>query len=247
MKNLILLFFGILNIGCSSDDENNSINEKNITYLKYSLRLENDPTEIIFILEYAFDDNGKVVSESYTNINNPQYSGFSRFIYNNKGRVIQEIREGEVVFNINWTDDLAEVYNNQNQKISEFNFNGDMLTGYKTRINSNYPRIKNLNYNSSQNIVSIENGTEIYVEFLDYDLTKRNPMNLIESIGILRIDYKPYFKNIFGTEKAYPYQADDYSKALTFYKYSYRFNSENRVYQIQNEKTRAYIQQFEYK
>jgi len=103
-----------------------------------------------------------------------------------------------------------------------------------------------LNYDSNQNIASIENETEIYVEYLNYDLSKRNPLNLIESIGILRIDYKPHFKNIFRTEKVYPFEGDDYSQPLTFYEYSYEFNSENRVYQIEDEKTVIYTQQFEY-
>ena len=74
---------------------------------------------------------------------------------------------------------------------------GETLTDYKVGFYNNNIRTKNLNYDTNQNIVSIENETEIYVEYLNYDLSKRNPLNLIESIGILRIDYKPYFKNIF--------------------------------------------------
>ena len=132
------------------------------------------------------------------------------------------------------------------EKISEFNFNGETLTDYKLGFYTNNIRTKNLNYDSNLNIVSIENETEIYVEYLNYDLSKRNPLNFIASIGILRIDYKPYFKNIFGTEKVYPFEGDDYTQPLTFYEYSYEFNSDNRVYQIEDEKTLIYTQQFEY-
>lgn len=246
MKNLILIFFGLLIIGCSSDDENGKTTENNVTYLKYSVKLKNDPTEIIYVQEYTFNEQGKVISEDYTNINNSQYSHHSTFEYDNNGRIIKEIRNGEVFFNVTWTNNLAEVYNIQNQKIAEFNFNENILTDYKIGFNTNNIQTKNLNYNSNQNIVSIENEEGIYVEYLNYNLNKRNPLNLIASIGILRIDYKPYFKNIFNTEKVHPFEGDDYSQPLTYYEYNYEFDSENRVYQIEDEKTLIYTQQFEY-
>ena len=44
----------------------------------------------------------------------------------------------------------------------------------------------------------------------------------------------------------YPFEGDDYTQPLTFYEYSYEFNSDNRVYQIEDEKTLIYTQQFEY-
>jgi hypothetical protein len=120
------------------------------------------------------------------------------------------------------------------------------LTDYKVGFTTSNIQIKNLNYDSNQNIVSIENETDIYVEYLNYDLSKRNPLSLIHSIGILRIDYKPYFKNIFETEKVYPFEGDDYSQPMRFYEYDYEFDSEDRVYQIENEKSLIYTEQFEY-
>ncbi|APY09218.1 hypothetical protein BWZ20_13295 [Winogradskyella sp. J14-2] len=246
MKNIVLLFLGLIVLGCNPDDKDENVEESYETYLKYSLKLKSDPTQILYIQEYVFDNNGKVVSENYTNINNPQYNHYSTFAYDDNGRIIQEVRDGDVFFNINWTNDLAEVYNSQNVKISEFNFNGTILTYYKTGFNTNTIRTKFFNYDSNQNIISIENETEIYVEFLDYDLDKRNPLHLIESIGILRIDYKPYFKNIFGTEKVYPFEGGDYTQPLTFYDYFYEFDAENRVYQIEDEKSLIYIREFEY-
>lgn len=246
MKKLTLIILGFLIFGCSSEDGSETSTKDNINSLKYTLKLKNKPSEIIYIQEYSFDEQGKVISENYTNINNPQYSHLSTFEYDENGRVIKEIREGEVFFNVVWTNNLAEVYNKLNQKISEFNFSGETLTDYKVGFYNNNIRTKNLNYDTNQNIVSIENETEIYVEYLNYDLSKRNPLNLIESIGMLRIDYKPYFKNIFETEKVYPFEGDDYSQPLTFYDYSYEFDSENRVYQIENEKSLIYTEQFEY-
>ena len=247
MKNIILIAFGLLILGCSSDDEIKETTENIVTSLKYSLKLKSDPSENIYIQEYSFNEQGKVISENYTNINSPQYSHLSTFEYDENGRVIKEIREGEVFFNVIWTNNLAEVYNKLNQKISEFNFSGELLTDYKIGFTTSNIQTKILNYDSNQNIVSIENETEIYVEYLNYDLNKRNPLNLIHSIGILRIDYKPYFKSIFETEKIYPFEGDDYSQPLTFYEYNYEFDSENRVYQIENEKSLIYTQQFEYK
>lgn len=136
MKNLIILILGLLIAGRNSDEKINTLTENNETYLKYSVRLKNAPTEIVYIQEYSFDENGKVVSEKYTNINNPEYNHFSTFKYNN-GRILQEIRDGEVFLNIIWTNELAEVYNIQNQKISKFNFNGEILTDYKIGFNTN--------------------------------------------------------------------------------------------------------------
>ncbi len=237
---------GLLILGCSSDEGIKSTTEGNVTSLKYSLKLKNDPSEIIYIQEYSFDRQGRVISENYTNMGNPQYSHFSTFEYDDNGRVLKEIRDGEVFFNVIWLNDFAEVYNIQNQKISEFNFRGETLADYKVGFNTDNIQTKNLNYDSNQNIISIEDETEIYVEFLDYDLSKRNPLNLIKSIGILRIDYKPFFKHIFGTEKVHPFVGDDYSQPLSFYEYSYKFDSENRVYQIENEKSLIYIEQFNY-
>jgi hypothetical protein len=246
MKKLTLIILGLLIFGCSSEDGSETSMEDNVNSLKYTLKLKNEPSEIIYIQEYSLDKQGRVISENYTNINNPQYSHLSTFEYDENGRVIKEIREGEVFFNVVWTNNLAEVYNKLNQKISEFNFSGETLTDYKVGFYNNNIRTKNLNYDTNQNIVSIENETEIYVEYLNYDLSKRNPLNLIKSIGMLRIDYKPYFKNIFETEKVYPFEGDDYSQPLTFYDYSYEFDSENRVYQIENEKSLIYTEQFEY-
>src|SRR5690606_2622594 len=163
-------------------------------------------------------------------------------------QVTKEIRDGQIHFYIKWTNDFAQVFDNQDQNISLFNFIGDKLTDYKTEYNSNSVRTRILNYDSNQNIVSIENDTEVFVEFIDYSTSKRNPLNLIKSIGILRIDYKPFFKNIFGVEKVYPFEGDDYSFPfpLTFYDYHYEFDSENRVFRIEDDKSLIYIQEFSY-
>ena len=232
MKKIILSIFCVISvIACSSNDNLDEINNdsnqiiENTTDFKYTVKEKNGTNNLIFTQEYSFDDDGKVMSEKYTNFNNPQFNHYSTFEYNKKGQVIKEIRDGQTQFNIIWTNDYAEVFNSQNQKISEFEFINGKLTKYKTEFNNNNVRTRKVNYDVNQNIVSIENEEGVFVEFLEYDITKLNPLNLIKSIGILRIDYKPYFKNIFGIEKQYPFEDDDYNFPLTFYDYNYEFDS----------------------
>jgi hypothetical protein len=248
MKKIILIIAIVISIiACSSDDNLEQINNlENVTNLKYTVKEKFEPNNLVYKQDYTFDEEGKVISENYTNFYNPQYNHSSTFEYNTKGQVTKEIRNGQTYFNIVWTNDFAEVFNNQDQKIAEFNFNGEKLIEYKTEFNSVYAIARKLNYNSNQNVVSIENENEVYVEYLKYNTSKRNPLNLIKSIGILRIDYKPFFKNIFSTEKVYPFEGDDYSQPLTYYEYSYKFDSENRVYQIEDENSAIYTSEFDY-
>lgn len=241
------MIFVLSILACSSDDSPEPINNlENVIYLKYTVKEKNKPDNLVYTQEYTIDEQGKVISENYTNFNNPQYSYSSIFEYNDKGQVTKEIREGQTYFNIVWTNNFAEVFNIQDQKIAEFNFHEEKLIDYKTEFNTSNVRTRKLNYDSNQNVISIENEEGIYVEFLDYELTKRNPLNLIQSIGILRIDYKPFFKNIFETEKVYPFEGDDYSQPLIYYEYSYEFDSKNRVYQIEDEKSAIYTSEFDY-
>lgn len=234
-------------ISCNTDDNLDTVNtSENVTDFKYTLKEKNEPNNLVYTQEYTFDDQGRVISEKYTNFYNSQYSYYSTFKYNENGQVTKEIRDGQTQFDIIWTNDLAEVFNSQNQKISEFAFINGKLIEYKTEINSSNVRTRKLNYDTNENIISIENETEVFVEYLEYDSSKLNPLNLIKSIGILRIDYKPYFKNIFQIEKAYPFEGDDYSFPLTYYDYNYVFDDENRVFQIEDEKTLIYTQEFSY-
>lgn len=248
MKRIILLIScAFLIQACNKDDNSEPINNlENVTYLKYTLKQSNEPNNPVYIQEYSFNVEGKVTTENTTNFYFPQYSKLSTFEYNDRGQVIKEIRDDITYSTVTWTNNIAEVFNIQNQKIAEFKFDGERLKEYRTEFNSSDIRLRKLNYDSNNNIISIENEEGIYVEFLDYELTKRNPLNLIHSIGILRIDYKPFFKNIFGVEKVYPFEADDYSTALSYYEYSYEFDSENRVYQIKNENNLIYTSEFEY-
>ena len=234
-------------ISCNTVDNMDTVNtSENVTDFKYTLKEKNEPNKLVYTQEYAFDDQGRVISEKYTDFNNSQYSYYSTFKYNDNGLVTKEIRDEKTQLDIIWTNDLAEVFNSKNQKISEFTIINGKLIEYKTEFNSSNARTRKLNYDTNGNIVSIENETEVFVEYLEYDSSKLNPLNLIKSIGMLRLNYNPYFKNIFQIEKAYPFEGDDYSFPLTYYDYNYEFDDENRVFQIEDEKTLIYTQEFSY-
>lgn len=245
MKKIIIVFSLILFIGCNKEDTEPENPIFSTSYLKYSLRVDNN-NELVYTQEYSFDNNGKVISETFTNANNPQYNHISEFRYNENGKLKSELRNNEIFNSIEWNDNVAEIYNANGQKISDFVFLDDKLIEYRVGFINNSIRYRKLNYDSNQNVISIENENEIFVEFLDYDTSKLNPLSLIHSIGILRIDYKPFFKNIFGVEKAYPYEGDDYSFPLTFYDYHYTFDLKNRVFEIEDDKTLIYVSKFEY-
>ena len=248
MKRIILSMIFVLSIfACSSDDDSEPINNlEDITNLNYTVKEKYEPQNLVYTQEYIINEQRRVTSENYTNYYYPQFNHNSTFEYNDEGQVTKEIRNGVTHFTIIWTNNFAEVFSNQNEKLAEFNFDGEKLIDYKTQVNTSNVRIRALNYDSNQNIISVENETEIFVEFLNYELTKRNPLNLIQSIGILRIYYKPFFKNIFRTEKSYPFEGDDFSMPLTFYEYHYEFDSENRIYQIEDEKSAIYTSEFTY-
>jgi hypothetical protein len=113
MKKIILLIVSILSIiACSSDENLEPINNlENITNLKYTVKEKNNPNNLVYTQEYNFDEEGKVMSESFTNFYNSQFSYLSNFEYNDKGQVTKEIRNGQTYFNIVWTNNFAEVFN----------------------------------------------------------------------------------------------------------------------------------------
>jgi nuclear transport factor 2 (NTF2) superfamily protein len=247
MKKVVCALVTIIALGCAGDHDekvvSSSITVQTFNYTLNGIGTQNTP---LYSLTYSFDASGKVISTQYTSIDNPLINNVSTFEYNENGQVTKEIRKGKTHFSIVWTNHVAEVFNSLNQKISEFTFVGDLLVEYKTGFNSNSPRTRKLNYDSNQNVISIENETEIIVEFLDYNTEKENPFNLIKSIGILTIDKNPFSKNIFYVEKAYPYEDDDYSFPLTYYNYHYGFDEKGRVSTRRDDKTLIYSQKFIY-
>ncbi|WP_299393248.1 hypothetical protein [uncultured Gelidibacter sp.] len=245
MRNFVLCLCGLVLLTCSPKDTNEQ--PEAFETLTYTLMEKNDTSKVVYRQNYAMDEEGKVISEDYTNFLFPQHSRVSYFEYNSKGQVVKEVRDGRVHKSILWTNNVAEVLDAQDEKIAEFMFDGDMLSSYRTHLNTSHERHITFIYDSNKNIVSLNVDGETRIEYLDYDTSKRNPLNLIKSIGILRIDYKPFFTNIFSVEKVYPFEGDDYSVPMSFYDYRYIFDSEQRVFQIEDDKSAIYISQFEYR
>ncbi|QOG04433.1 hypothetical protein [Flavobacterium sp. MDT1-60] len=245
MKRTLILFSFILLISCNNDEEvvENAIQ---VSAMKYTVAEDVESFDTIYSQEYTFDSDGKVLSETFTNYLNPQFNYKSTFEYNNQGKLIKEIRNGQIFCYINWNGNVAELYNESNQKISDFKFNNENLIEYNDGyINGNIKNHK-YNYDTNGNVVSIENQNEVFVEYLNYNKSIANPMNLIKSIGVLRLDYKPYFKNFFAIEKAYPYEETDYTFPLTHYGYQNTLDSNNRIITLTNNRNLIYKETFEY-
>ena len=240
---LFLSLIGLISCSNNSNDEivKESQNQSENYNFIYTLLNKDNSKDSLYRQAY-YIDNGRVITEKYTNYNNPEYNYISTFEYDNNGRVIKEVRDNQIFTKISWVNNDATVFNKNNVLIGEYQFNNSMqLISYK-----NDGQIRYLNYDSSGNVVSVATKDGIYVEYLDYDTSKTNPLNLINSITILRIDYSPHFKNVFKTEKAYPYKGDDFSVPLSFYKYSWTLNSKGLIETMTDEKTLIYTSKFEY-
>jgi hypothetical protein len=245
-KNTFLFLTLIGLISCTNDVIDNTSNESqnqsgNFNFI-YTVLLKDNNNDSVYRQAYLIE-NGKVITEKYTNYNHSEYNHLSTFEYNSNGRVVKEIRDNQIFTEISWDNNIAKVFNKNKELIGEFQFNNSMqLISYNDGIKTRF-----LNHDSNGNVTSIGTAAGIYVEYLDYDTSKNCPFNLINSIAVLRIDYKPNFKNVFKTEEAYPYEDDDYSMPLTFYKYSWTLNSNGLIESMTDEKTLIYISKFEYK
>jgi len=247
MKNNILMITAfLLVIGCSKDIKEDLRKPIKAGALSYTVRLTNDPNDLIYTQDYKFDEEGKVISEKFTNYKNPQYNHSSNFKYDSNGRVIEEIRNNEIFRKIIWRNDIAKVYDSQDELISEFQFSNSRLINYKLYQNNNPVQIKKLNYGANGNIISVEDENGIYAEYLNYDTSTINPLSLINSISILRIDYKPHFKHVFRTEKVHPYEGDDFSQPESFYEYEWTLNPGGLIAAMKDEKALIYTCVFEY-
>ncbi len=253
LRYLFYLSF-ILLFSCNNDDDDIYANCDEVTfdytpftsYLKESIRYDiND--EVIYTVEYFFDNDGKVISSNYVSYLYPEQSNSVDYVYDELGRVVTAYINDELSREIKWSKNIAEVFNNQNQKLAELTFCNNRLIEVKTGYLQNYIRYKKYNYDTNDNIISVEDESEIFVEYLDYNTNKTNPYYLLKSIGVL-IDWRNtlFSKNIFTIEKVYPYDGGDYYFPLTFYDYEYVFDTEGRVYELEDERTAIYVVRFEY-
>ena len=247
MKKILILFSSILLFNCSKNEEIiQKTNQVSLNSFKYIVAEDYSSFNDLYSQEYTFDTNGKVLTETFNNNLNPQYNYTSTFEYNIQGKLINEKKNNQIFRYLLWNGNFVELYNNLNQKISDFTFNNNNLIEYNSGFISGNIVNHKYNYDSNNNVVSEKKQNEVFVEYLNYNVNIENPMNLIKSIGILRLDYKPYFKNFFETEKAYPYNGTDYIFPLTFYGYQKTLDSNNRINTMTDDKTLIYKTKFEY-
>ncbi len=247
MRKILILFSLVLLTNCSKNDDIVQNSSPIVaSSMKYTVSEDYGNFNDIYSQQYTFDNDGKVISETYTNFFNPQFNYTSTFEYNSQGRIIKEIKNGQLFSAVIWNGNIAELYNNLNQKITEFIFNNEQLIEYNYGFVSGNLQNHKYNYDTNGNVISEEHQNEVYVEYLNYNTNLSNPLNLIKSIGILRLSYNPYFKNFFETEKAYPYDGGDYITPLTYYGYQNVIDLSNRIISTTDDKTLIYKSKFEY-
>lgn len=239
MKKIILILISFVVLtSCSSNDE---IDATSTSSLKHIVTNNGETIYLKYTKEYIFDSEGKVIKEISIDSFNPENKSTSTFEYDNQGRVIKEVRNDELYHSVVWDGNFAHLHEHQSNINMHFTFLNDKLIEYNYENGNDYK----LNYDLNDNVISEMQADTVFVEYLDYDTTVTNPMHLIKSIGILRMDSKPYFKNFYHTKKAYPFLDYDYYYPLSYYSYQSTVNSENKITQITNNDN-YYISNFEY-
>ena len=236
-----LLGILVLFCACSSDK---AVFESDMLF--YQLHLKGDPSDLVYTQRYALE-NGRVLSEEFTNYNNPEYSRTSRFAYDNEGRIIQETQDGEISTTVEWDVNTANIYDAEGDMYAQIEMDGEKIILHRQFSESGDPQITEIKYDSQGNVIAEESPSgSLVVTFNDYDTTKMYPLYLIRSISILRMSYRAHFKNIFSIEKREPYEGDDFSIGVTEHQYFYTFDRQERVETIEDEASLIYTHAFEY-
>ena len=240
MRNLIIIISAVLLFGCTNDETNQVILPEVIlpeVASKFKVIITEE-SNTISTVEYGLDSDGKVL---YANQLFPLQSNTSIFKYDNQGRVTKEIRNNGLYYSVIWNGNIANLYDNKNQKIADFTYSNNLLTEFKYEIG--YPC--KYYYDSNDNVIAFEENNEVKEEYLDFDISVSNPMSLIKSIEILRLSTEPLSKNFFQTKKVYPYDGGDYFVPLTYYHYQKTVNAENKIISVDNDQSH-YVRKFEY-
>ena len=241
MKKLILIVTIATIFGCSKQDsvtEDRNIATSSI--LKYSV-LEKNTGNIIMTKSYEIN-NDKVTKETYESNILPQYNYIRTFEYDNLNRLINAKINNQITSTIQWNGNIASVFNSINQLVAIYTFDNNQKLLEFTANNV----ITEYNYDLNDNVIAIKKDGEIVTEFLNYDTNLINPMSLIKSIGLLKTEFKPYFKNFFNIEKQYPSTGEDYISPLQNFIYVKTLDGTNRIFTIENQKTLIYTEKFEY-
>jgi len=224
--------------------DNSSVVTTKFSYSVYFDALAGN--EFIYSLEYNIDSENKVLSEKFTRADKPEFNHLSIFKYNSQGKLIKEIRQGEIYKSIVWDNNVATVYDSENLKKDEFFFDNNRLIEYRLRYQTGTLSIRKFNYNSEDNIISKETESEMFSEYFEYDVTKLNPYHKLLSIGILHPYLELWSNNIFNVQKIYHTAGDDYGGSIRFYNYYYEFDEQERVIKEENDLSAIYIVKFNY-
>ena len=247
MKHLRIIIISIFLVNCSHDNgAENNINVSQIPFpeasFKITLKHDFETFSTITSSEFSFDANGNVLAEKCVNGDNPSQGYFSTFQYDANGRILSETRNNHIVSHVIWNGNTAKVYDN----IYNVPFTFVFLNGNLSEIISTNSESHQINYDGNNNIISEERNHEVFVEYLNYNLSVPNPTHVLKSIAILRYNSREFSNNIFETKKAYPYDGGDYIVDLTYYQFQYTINQDNRVITMTDDETGIYKTFFEY-
>lgn len=209
-----------------------------------------DTNELLSTVDFYFDRSGKVVKSIYTDPDDPQNSSVSFYEYDVNGRLIKEIKDNVVYMSVVWHNDgdnvIAEVFNVNGEKIYEYIYLNDLLMESRYGYHNNHIQCRKYHYDANQNIISFDNGRGGFVRFSDYDTNVFNPYSLLKSIGMLSVQARPYYKNIYRVKTISAFQGDDYYQPETSYNYHYTIDAHNRVVEKSDDLTLIYVDKFEY-
>ncbi len=249
MKKFALLLSLLSLFACKKDNIEENSQPNSVTHLISSIRYIDNPYnggELLSRTDYEIDNTGKVISSTSIDVNNPTISYTSQYEYYSDGRLKCQKMNGIVVRNVVWNNNVASVFKN-NRKITESTFSNN---GLVTQVRGNFVRnnisTQTFRYDSNENLVSIADDNGIYVEFLNYDLAKNNPLHLLKSL-LPFLDYYSYSKNIFYTKKVYPSNDEDSVSPMMFYQYHYTFDANGRVFEAHDDDSLIYIKKYEYR
>lgn len=247
MKQLSIIIISLLLVNCSNNDgAENNIDVSQIPFpeASFKITLKND-FEIFSTIstsEYSFDANGNVLAAKYINADNPEQSSFTTFQYDANGRILSATRNNHIVSHVIWDGNTAKVYDGVYNVPFTFVFSNGNLS----EIISTNSESQQINYDMNNNIISEERNHEVFVEYLNYNLSVPNPMHVLKSIAILGYDSRAFSNNIYETKKAYPYEGSDYIMPLTYYQFQYTFDQNNRVITMTDDESGIYKTFFEY-
>lgn len=170
-----------------------------------------DTSSINNIIEYELKD-GLVISETYRKNYGVDPNYISTFEYDDKDRLIREIRDGKTYREIIWNNDTAEFYTlGYNRKCI---FEGNKVKEYLTYDNEwNYLGGVNARYSTTGNLVAWvgQKSDTTVIEYCDFDHSVMNPYYAINSISLLKFMNEPDVKNMFKFYREFIPESYDYN------------------------------------